>query len=340
MRLLCHAEEKGCGGRRGTPGDLACGCDGGGGEEVVHGAGAVAGGVEGDVGEAEGFEGGGDAVEGAEGEGAGEVLAGDLDAGEVAVVADADLPEAEGVEGGFGLLDLQETLGCDGEAVGDAGREAGGGGFVGEGEAGFAGELADLGFGEAGGDEGCEGAVLGGGALAGAELGDIRGAVVEVHAEGEVGEVSGGAEALHDGEELVLAVEAALAVVALVVGVLELVGVEDLGRDGVVGGEAEGGGELGAGERGGVGDDGEHLGAEGLVGGKGKEGGVGSAGVGDEDGAEVAEGAVEEVAFGLEVHRCDCMTLGTASEGACVRGYGDAAGCIALESGGRIGRGV
>jgi len=83
-----------------------CGGDGGGGEDVVHGARAVALGVEGDVEEAEGFEGGGDAVEGREGKGAGEVGSGDLDAGEVAVVADADLGEAEGVESLLGLLDL------------------------------------------------------------------------------------------------------------------------------------------------------------------------------------------------------------------------------------------
>ena len=37
--------------------------DGGGREDFVHAAGAVALGVEGDVKEAEGFEGGGDAVE-------------------------------------------------------------------------------------------------------------------------------------------------------------------------------------------------------------------------------------------------------------------------------------
>ena len=60
------------------------------------------------------------------------------------MVADADLLEAESVEGGFGLLDLGEIFAGDGAAVLDARGEAGGGGLVGEGEAGFAGELADL----------------------------------------------------------------------------------------------------------------------------------------------------------------------------------------------------
>jgi hypothetical protein len=82
------------------------GSDGGGGENVVHAAGAIAFGVEGDVEEAEGLDGGGDLFEDGEREGSGEIFAGDLDAGEVAVVADADLGEAEGVKGGFGLLDL------------------------------------------------------------------------------------------------------------------------------------------------------------------------------------------------------------------------------------------
>ena len=269
---------------------------------VVHGAGAVALGVQGDVEEAEGFEGGGDAVEGFQGEGAGEVGAGDLDAGEVSVVADADLGEAEGMEGFLGLLDLGEVFAGDGATVLDAGREAGGGWLVGEGEAGFAGEGTYFEFGELRGDEGGDGVVLGGCLLAGAEGCFRWGAVVEVHAEGNVAEVVVGAGVLHLGEELVLAVEAALAVVALVVGVFKLVGVEDVGGDVVLGGEGEGGGEFGAGKGGGVCDDGEHVVAESLMGDVGEVGGVGAAGVGDEDGAEVAEGVGEERGFGGERH--------------------------------------
>ena len=54
------------------------------------------------------------------------------------------------------------------------------------------------------------------------------------------------------------------------------------------------------GREGGVGDDGEHLRAEGVVGGVGEEGGVGAAGVGDEDGAEIGEDAVEVGGFCFE----------------------------------------
>jgi hypothetical protein len=64
------------------------------------------------------------------------------------VVADADLMEAERVEGVFGALDLAEIFDGDWAAVLDARGEACAGGLVCEGEAGFAGEGADLGLGE------------------------------------------------------------------------------------------------------------------------------------------------------------------------------------------------
>ena len=168
------------------------------------------------------------------------------------MVADADLLEAEGVKSSFGLFDLGEVFAGDGAAVLDAGGEAGAGGLVPEGEAGFAGEGADLGLGELGGDERGYGVVLGGGLLAGAEVPSV----VEVHAVGDVGEGFLGAELLHLGEEFVFAVVAALGVVALVVGVFELGGLEDVDGDGMFGGEGEGGGEFGSGEGWGVGDDG------------------------------------------------------------------------------------
>ena len=71
--------------------------DGGRGEDIVHAAGSVAFGVESDVVEAERLDGGGDFFEDGDGEGSGEVFAGDFDAGEVAMVANANLGEAEGM---------------------------------------------------------------------------------------------------------------------------------------------------------------------------------------------------------------------------------------------------
>ena len=80
--------------------------DGGGGKDIVHAARSVAFGVDGDIEEAERLDGRGDLFQHGEREGAGEIFAGDLDAGEVAVVAYADLGEAKDVESGFSLLDL------------------------------------------------------------------------------------------------------------------------------------------------------------------------------------------------------------------------------------------
>ena len=86
--------------------------------------------------------------------------------------------------------------------------------------------------------------VLGCGLLARAEVG----AVVKVHAVGDVREALRCAGQLHLREELIFAVKAALGVVSLVVGAFQLVGLKDLDWDVVVGGKGEGGGEFGAGE--------------------------------------------------------------------------------------------
>ena len=176
-------------------------------------------------------------------------------------------------------------------------------------------------FGELRGDERRDGVVLDGGLLAGAEGCYRGGAVVEVHAVGEVEEASGCAGSASIWvKSSSLAVEAALGVVALVVGVVQLFGVEDLEGDVVLGGEGEGGGEFGAGEGGGVGDDGEHVVAEGLVGGVGEVGGVGASGVGDHDAAEVAEGALKKSGFFGQVHD-GCFysrTFGRREESRCV----------------------
>jgi hypothetical protein len=128
-------------------------------------------------------------------------------------------------------------------------------------------------------------------------------AVVEVHAVGDVEEAAGLALGLHAGEEFVLAVEAAFAVVPLVVGVLELFGVQNLNGNVVLRGKVEGGGQLSAWQRGGVGDDGEHIVAEGLMCGIGEVGGVGSAGVGDEQAAEIVERGLEVSGFLRQIHR-------------------------------------
>ena len=221
----------------------AGGGDSGGWKDIVHAAGAVALGIEGYVEEAEGAEGGGDSIEGFERQGAGKLFAGDFNTGKFAVVAHTNLLKAKGMEGFFGLFDLREIFAGNRAAVLDARGETGGGGLVPELKANLMGELANLGFGEFGGDQRSDGVMLGRGLLAGAEFA----AVIEVHAEGDVAEAAGLTLGLHASEELIFAVKAALAVVALVVGVLEFFGVQNLDGNIMLGGEVECGGQFGAG---------------------------------------------------------------------------------------------
>jgi hypothetical protein len=207
------------------------------GEGLIHGAGTVAFGVDGDIEEAKRTQGLGDAIEGVKIEDARKLGSRDFDAGEAAVVTDADLVEAKGMEGGFGLLDLGEIFAGDGSAVLDAGCKAGRGGFVPNDKIGLMSEYADLLLSELSGDQRCFGMVLSGGLLSGAELA----AIVQIHTVGDVMEVADGALGLHLSEELIFAVKAALRVVALVVGVGEFRGRKDVGGNTVLGGKGEGG---------------------------------------------------------------------------------------------------
>ena len=80
----------------------------------------VSRGVQGDVEEAEGLEGGGDLVEGSEGQGARKIFAGDLDAGQGVVVANADLHKPHGMSQILGLFDLGQALGRHWQTIGKA----------------------------------------------------------------------------------------------------------------------------------------------------------------------------------------------------------------------------
>jgi hypothetical protein len=119
-------------------------------ERFVGAAGAKPLEVERDVGVAELFE----VLEeiGAEGffQEAREVLSIYFDSGEGGMVADADVGEALVAEEFFSAFDLGEGLDGDGGAVGDAGGEAGEGGFFPVGEIQVIGEGADVGLGETG----------------------------------------------------------------------------------------------------------------------------------------------------------------------------------------------
>src|ERR1700686_2116707 len=89
--------------------------------------------------------------------------------------------------------------------------------------------------------------------------------VIGVDAVGNGVESTVCAKTFENGEEFVLAVEAARSIIADVVGIFEFVGFNDGDGDVVVAGKSEGLLEMSSSETGGVGDHGEHLAAEDLV---------------------------------------------------------------------------
>src|SRR5580658_4803194 len=132
-------------------------------------------------------------------------------------MADAELAKAELAETLFGALHLLENLAGDGAAVFDPRGQTRSGGAVPKGIASRLGQGAHVELGKAGVGQRSEDGVLLGGALAGAEIASVVG----IHAVGDVRETKFRAERLHDGEELVFAVETAIGVVALILGPIE-----------------------------------------------------------------------------------------------------------------------
>ena len=104
-----------------------------------------------------------------------------------------------------------------------------------------------------------------------------------------MGEAELRAQCLHDGEELVFAVEAAVGVVAGVLGRGRVLRWHDVERHAERSGKGAGLVEVAAGEAGGVGEDGDHAVAEDAVRGGGQKGGVDAAGVGHHEAAQLSE---------------------------------------------------
>jgi len=125
--------------------------------------------------------------------------------------------------------------------------------------------------------------------------------VVEVHAVRDRIEAAGVAKGFHDGEEFVLAMEAARGVVAGVFGAIEFGGWDDFEGNVLLMGEGDRVGELSAREAGRVGDHGEHVRAERLMSGPGEVGGIDSAGIGDEEASEGAQALLEVGTLGREL---------------------------------------
>ena len=87
------------------------------GKNGVHGAGAKAGAVKGDVFEAGLFDSCGDCVEHVNGEGAREFSASKFDAGQGSVMANAQFAETELAQAFLSLLNLAEYFAGDGAAI-------------------------------------------------------------------------------------------------------------------------------------------------------------------------------------------------------------------------------
>ena len=109
--------------------------------------------------------------------------------------------------------------------------------------------------------------------------------------------------ALEDGEELVLAVEAAGGVVAGVVLTGELGGSDGDEGDRLRGGEGDGLAEMAARKRGGVRDDGDHAAAEDGMRGVREVCGIDAAGVGNDDAFELLKAAMERVTLCRQLGR-------------------------------------
>ena len=112
------------------------------GKNGVHGAGAKAGAVKGDVFEAGLFDSCGDCVEHVNGEGAREFSAREFNAGQWAVMTHAEFAKAELAQTFFRLFNLTEDFAGYGATVLDARGETGCGGAIPERIAGGFGECA------------------------------------------------------------------------------------------------------------------------------------------------------------------------------------------------------
>lgn len=170
-------------------------------------------------------------------------LRGNLDEGLFAEVADADDPEAVTANGLFGFFNGGEAVRGDGETGSEPGGKAGGGWFFSNFQAGLAGEGADIVFGEAGLAEWGGDREFSGGGAAGSDFAGV----VKVFPIGEDGDAAEPGQFLHALEEFRAAEVAAVGRVRGVGGIVQFQGAEDLDGKGMFLSEGEGGGVFRAG---------------------------------------------------------------------------------------------
>src|SRR5438876_182971 len=126
--------------------------------------------------------------------------------------------------------------------------------------------------------------------------------VVEIHAIGDGIETMFAAVALHDGEELVFAVEAALCVIAGIIWIFQLLRLDDLAGNVLFLREKQGVFKLSSRQRGRIGDERQHVLAQRLMRGMRQISGVHASGVRDEHPAKRAKMAPQSFVFDLKRH--------------------------------------
>ena len=126
--------------------------------------------------------------------------------------------------------------------------------------------------------------------------------VVEIHAIGDGIEAVLAAVALHDGEELVFAVEAALCVIAGIIWIFQLLRLDDLAGNVLFLREKQGVFKLSSRQRGRIGDERQHVLAQRLMRGIRQISGVHASGVGDERPAQRVQVALQSFVFDFKRH--------------------------------------
>ena len=113
--------------------------------------------------------------------------------------------------------------------------------------------------------------------------------IVEVDAVGDGIEAACCAQSFHQGEEFILAEEAALRIVANVLRAVEFRSCDHFQRNGLLLRKGNRVGKLGACQAGGVGNDRQHVVPERLMCGPSQVGGIHAAGIGDEQTSQLTE---------------------------------------------------
>src|SRR5579872_2874840 len=209
------------------------------------------------------------------------------------MMTNPELPEPERSKRIFALFDNAESCARDRTTILDAGGQASRSWLVPDSQAGFAGKIANVLFGETGIAQRSHYLVLLGRDLTWAEVALI----VEIETIGDGIEILLVAKTLHNSEEFVFAVKAASSVVTGIFRSIEFGCGNDFEWNVMFAGERDCVGEASASQAGRVGDHGKHVRASHLVGRPREERGIDAAGIGNQSTTKRADVSVQRDAF-------------------------------------------